>query len=95
MNNAMQVLGLSPESDESEIRKRYLELVRQFPPEKFPERFSEIHTAYEVLRDPLMSLPERITKITCNDTLERVMDAVNNKLRDERIPTDVLLSSGK
>ncbi|MDR3109640.1 MAG: J domain-containing protein [Planctomycetaceae bacterium] len=95
MNNAMQLLGVSQDSDANEIRKRYLELVRQFPPEKFPERFSEIHSAYEQLRDPLTSLSERLLTIRCNDTFENVLGTVNEKLRDKRIPTDVLLNSGK
>lgn len=42
MNDPYVQLGLSPSADETEIRRRYLELVRQFPPDRAPERFAEI-----------------------------------------------------
>ena len=48
------VLGLAPGADDSEIRRRYLELVRRHPPEREPDLFREIHAAYELARDPLL-----------------------------------------
>ena len=35
---------------------RYLELVRQFPPDQAPERFAAVHAAYDALRDPARRL---------------------------------------
>ena len=40
MNDPYETLGLSPDAGESEIRRRYLELVREFPPDRAPERFA-------------------------------------------------------
>jgi len=51
MPDPYQVLGLPPESGDDAIRRRYLELVRQFPPERHPERFAAVRQAYETLRD--------------------------------------------
>ena len=34
MNDPYVQLGLPPSADETEIRQRYLELVRQFPPDR-------------------------------------------------------------
>lgn len=48
------VLGLPRESSEGEIRARYLELVKQFPPDRAPDRFREIHAAFEAAKDPLV-----------------------------------------
>lgn len=45
------VLGLSPQSSQEEIRQRYLELVRESPPSRAPERFQRIAAAYEALKD--------------------------------------------
>ena len=45
MNDPYVQLGLPPSADETEIRRRYLELVRQFPPDRAPERFAEIRAA--------------------------------------------------
>lgn len=46
------VLGLARQASEEDIKRAYFQLVRQFPPEREPEKFREIRTAYEQLRDP-------------------------------------------
>ena len=45
------VLGLDRQASEAEIKRAYFQLVRQFPPEREPEKFRDIRTAYEQLRD--------------------------------------------
>jgi len=47
------VLGISPDAEEAEVRARYLELVKQFPPDREPEKFREIRAAFEAAKDPL------------------------------------------
>ena len=47
MADPYEILGVSRSSSEADIRRRYLELVRQYPPDRHPERFKEIHQAYE------------------------------------------------
>jgi curved DNA-binding protein CbpA len=49
-----KVLGLPTDAGEAEIRARYLELVRQFPPERNPEKFRELHAAFQAANDPLV-----------------------------------------
>lgn len=46
------VLALDRQASEEDIKRAYFQLVRQFPPERAPEKFREIRTAYEQLRDP-------------------------------------------
>src|SRR5262249_8365791 len=46
------VLGLSRHASEAAIKDAYLNLLRQYPPERDPEQFRTIRTAYEQLRDP-------------------------------------------
>jgi len=46
-----EVLGVTEEASEEQIRKSYLEKVRQSPPERDPDGFKEIRRAYGVLRD--------------------------------------------
>ena len=45
------VLGLDRQASEAEIKRAYFQLVRQCPPEREPEKFRAIRTAYEQLRD--------------------------------------------
>ena len=47
------ILGVSRDADESEIRARYLELVKQYPPERDAEKFHQIRAAFDAVKDPL------------------------------------------
>jgi len=53
-----QILGVSKDADEKEIRRAFRKLARQYHPDVNPgdeaaeERFKEINEAYEVLSDP-------------------------------------------
>ena len=49
MANNYEILGLKEGADEKEIKRAYFKLVRQFSPEKDPERFQQIREAYENL----------------------------------------------
>jgi curved DNA-binding protein CbpA len=52
VDNPYDVLGLPRQASETDIKRAYFQLVRQFPPERQPEKFRVIRTAYEQLRDP-------------------------------------------
>jgi len=54
-----RILGLSTGASGEEIRQRYIELVKHYPPDRDPERFREILAAYEKLRD----LPSRLESL--------------------------------
>lgn len=61
------VLGLPREASEAEVRARYLELVKQFPPDRAPDRFREIRAAFEAARDPLVVARRLIAPPYSND----------------------------
>ncbi len=48
------ILGVSPNAGEAEVRARYLELVKKYPPEHEPDKFREIRAAFEAAKDPLL-----------------------------------------
>ncbi len=52
-SNAYQILELKSGATSEEIRRAYLNLVRQHPPDRSPDKFREIHAAYEMLNDPM------------------------------------------
>ena len=52
-SNAHQILEVKPGAAADELRKAYLNLVRQHPPDRDPDKFRDIHTAYQMLNDPM------------------------------------------
>ena len=72
--NPHQVLGVSATATPDEVRNAYLNLVRLHPPEADGDRFREIHTAYQMLNDPLVQAaaflkpiePPELRKIIAN-----------------------------
>ncbi len=52
--NPFAVLGVADDANEATIRARYLELVKEFPPDREPDRFREIQAAYKAASDPLV-----------------------------------------
>ena len=46
-NDVFQILEIEPTEDKRSIRKAYARLVKQYHPEEQPEKWKEIHDAYE------------------------------------------------
>lgn len=88
------VLGLSPGSNEERVRARYLELVKLHPPERDPERFREIHRAYEAARDPL-AIAEQLVRPLTEEEPRPWRDLIaEHRQRPPRMRTELLLSLG-
>ena len=49
--NPYDILGVPPETDDGAVRSAYLEAIKRFPPERYPERFTAISEAYQALKD--------------------------------------------
>ncbi|MDR0452686.1 MAG: DnaJ domain-containing protein [Treponema sp.] len=47
-----ETLGIAKTAGGAEIKKAYFSMVRKYQPDRFPEEFKEIRTAYEILTDP-------------------------------------------
>ena len=89
----LRTLGLSIEATQEEIRARYLELIKQFPPEREPQRFQEIQIAFQSAKDPLL-LARTLLKAPSknpppwNDVIEK------EKSNPPALSVDFLLSLG-
>jgi curved DNA-binding protein CbpA len=86
------ILGLAPACDESEVRRRYQELVCQYPPDRAPERFAEIRRAYETLRDPVVRLESKLFDLESYGSMAGILADVRQRVRTARLPTQTLLS---
>lgn len=60
MHDPFTVLGVADDAGDAEIRRRYLALVRDFPPDRAPERFQEFRAAYEALSDERKRLETKL-----------------------------------
>jgi DnaJ-class molecular chaperone len=86
------VLGLARGCDETEVRRRYLELVRQNPPDRAPQRFAEIRRAYEKLRDPVVRVESKLFDLESSGAVGDVLAELRQRLRARRLRTSTLLS---
>ncbi|NLS92691.1 MAG: J domain-containing protein [Planctomycetaceae bacterium] len=92
MRDPYQVLDVSADVDDAALRRRYLELVRRYPPERCPQQFAEVREAYEQLRDPARRLERELFKAGGCEILDDVIAGMRSKLQERRIATETLLS---
>ncbi len=91
MSDPYEQLGLASDADEAQIRQRYLELVREFPPDRAPERFAEVRAAYDAVRDPAARLSARIFEARSRtDSIETIAEELRGRLRDARFPLSLM-----
>ena len=76
MSDPYSVLGLPDGEDlaDERVRARYLELIRDFPPEQHPARFAAIRAAYEKVRDLPARAKHRLFDRGGDDTLEAIIE---------------------
>ena len=91
------VLDVTEDADNETIRRRYLTLVRLHPPERDPERFAGIRTAFEAIRSRRDRM--RIRLLTDHDAaLQRLkracLEAAGEPGRPGRAVVQALLREG-
>ena len=92
MSDPYEVLGLPRHAGDAEIRARYLQLVREFPPDRAPQRFAEIRAAFDELRDPVRRLEEQLFRLGSSDSLETLAADLRARLRNARLSPEALLA---
>src|SRR5436190_1791434 len=95
MTDPYEVLGLSPDADDETIRRRYLELVRQFSPEHHPEKFAAIRAAYEDLRSLDTRLRHRLFEAGRKDSIDALIEEQTCRSPRRRLSLQALLAALK
>ncbi|MCD0462476.1 J domain-containing protein [Roseiconus lacunae] len=91
--NPFEVLGLPANADESDVRARYLDLVKKHPPERDPETFRQIRAAFEAASDPLVLAKAMLSStLSSAPNWKEVIDS--QAKRPPRMELDFLLSLG-
>lgn len=93
MTDPYAVLGLSADSDDEAIRRRYLELVKQFSPEHHPEKFAAIRSAYESLRDLDTRLRHRLFEAGKHETIDGILEELACRTSRRRLTLQALVNA--
>jgi curved DNA-binding protein CbpA len=93
MPDAYAVLGVALDAADDTIRLRYLELIRQFPPEHNAERFAAIRAAYEKVKDIDARVRYRLFEAGREDTIEAIIEEVACRTPRRRIGLKDLLAA--
>ncbi len=93
MTDPYAVLGLPADSDDETIRRRYLELVKQFTPEHHPEKFAAIRQAYESLRDLETRLRHRLFEAGKSDSIDAILEELACRTSRRRVPLKALIGA--
>ncbi len=78
MDKIFQILDVDINAKDAEIKQAYYAKVKEFPPDKEPEKFMEIRQAYDQLKDP-------VTRAKLKLTTPRPCENMVDILRDEKI----------
>jgi curved DNA-binding protein CbpA len=89
------VLGLPADADDEAIRRRYLELVREFPPDHHPDKFAQVREAFEALKDLNTRLRRRLFERSRNDSLDVLIEELACRSPRRRISLEALLSAAQ
>ena len=95
MTDPYSVLGVSPQSDDETIRKRYLELVRQFSPEQHPQRFAAVRAAYDAVRDLNRRVFYQLFEAGRNDSVDQIIEEIACRTQRRRFSLQALLDNLK
>lgn len=95
MTDPYQVLDLPADSNDEAIRRRYLELVRQFTPEKHPERFAAVRAAYESLRNVTTRLRHRLFEAGKQESVDAILEELQCRSPRRRVSLQTLLTTIK
>jgi curved DNA-binding protein CbpA len=91
MPTPYETLGVSPEADDAALRRRYLELTREFSPEAAPERFAVIRRAYEQVQTAAARAEHFLFKQADDETVETIAQEATCQTTRRRFPlTDLL-----
>jgi curved DNA-binding protein CbpA len=93
MPDPYTVLGVPPDADDEAIRRRYLELTREFTPEHHPDRFAAVRAAYEKVKDVDSRVRYRLFEAGREDTIEVLIEEAACRTTRRRIGLSALLTA--
>jgi curved DNA-binding protein CbpA len=80
------LFGLPSHEDlaDDQVRLRYLQLIREFPPEQNPAQFAAIREAYEKIRTVHSRAKYRLFDAGAEETLDQIIEEVDRTMARPR-----------
>jgi curved DNA-binding protein CbpA len=91
VNDPYAVLELPADADDDAIRRKYLEMVRQYTPEREPEKFAAVRSAYEALKDLNTRLRHRLFERGRAETIDVLIEEVACRSPRRRVSLETLV----
>ena len=91
MPTPYEVLGVPADADDAALRRRYLELTREFSPETAPAQFAAMRKAYEAVQTAAKRAEHFLSKQADDETLETIAEDATCQTNRRRFPLDALL----
>src|SRR5216117_778188 len=95
MTDPYAVLGLPADANDEAIRRRYLELVKQYSPEQHPQKFAAIREAYESLRDLDTRLKHRLFEAGKHESIDALIEVIQCRTARRRLSLSTLLAQAQ
>ena len=89
MATPFEILGLAEAANDEQVKTAYLKKIREFPPERFPEKFKEVRQAFEQVKSLRDRVAHRLFHREEPD-LEQLLKALKRG-PGKRIPSQALL----
>ena len=93
MPNPYSILGVPTDADDETIRRRYLALTREFPPEQHPERFAAVRVAYEKIKTLDDRVRHRLFEVPKDDSIEGLIEEMACQTPRRRLSLQALLTA--
>ena len=75
MEKIFQILEVDINATDAEIKKAYFAKIKEFPPDRNPEKFMEIRQAYDQLKDSVARAELKLTTPKpCNNMVDIIKD---------------------
>ena len=88
MANPYRVLGIDETQESGAAHRRYLELVRRFPPERDPEVFRRIRAAYDKIADERSRLSFLLFEPGRGESLDEWIEEIGCERKERRWSLD-------
>ncbi len=95
MTDPYVTMGLAADASDEAIRLRYLELVKQFSPERHPEKFAKIREAYESLKDLDTRIKYRLFEAGQRETIQGILEDMTCQTKRRRYSLAEIVSLSK